>query len=523
MYSYEDRIRAVKLYIQYDKSFASVKRELGYPKHCTTLHKWYAEYQDKSDLKLKSNRRHKFSFEQKQQAIDHYYAHGKCISRTIRMLGFPSRTLLKQWLREIHPEEFPNCTKGKPVIHLSKEQKEQAVIDFCMRTGTAQEVADRYEVSRISLYNWKEKFLPERSPLQMPQSKKFVLKNTEKEQIKELSAEVESLTEEAENLRKQIYQLQLEKDVLQKAAEIIKKDQGISLDNLSNREKAIVINALRNTYSLKELLVTVNMAKSSYCYQEKALTAPEKYEGAREQIRKTFTESYESYGYRRIYECVKKDDGSNYSEKVIRRLMAEENLAVKQSKRRKYNSYQGEITPAVENILERDFHADYPNQKWLTDMTEFHIPAGKIYLSPIIDCFDGLPVAWTIGVSPNADLVNTMLDEAVLTLKPDEHPIVHSDRGCHYRWPGWIERMENAGLTRSMSKKGCSPDNSACEGFFGRLKNEMFYNRSWSKVSINEFINELDEYIHWYAEKRIKVSLGGMSPIQYRRVLGLIA
>lgn len=307
MYSYEDRIRAVKLYIQYDKSFASVKRELGYPKHCTTLHKWYAEYQDKSDLKLKSNRRHKFSSEQKQQAIDHYYAHGKCISRTIRMLGFPSRTLLKQWLREIHPEEFPNCTKGKPVIHLSKEQKEQAVIDFCMRTGTAQEVADRYEVSRISLYNWKEQFLPERSPLQMSQSKKLVLKNTEKEQIKELSAEVESLTEEAENLRKQIYQLQLEKDVLQKAAEIIKKDQGISLDNLSNREKAIVINTLRNTYSLKELLVTVNMAKSSYCYQEKALTAPDKYEGAREQIHKTFAESYESYGYRRIYECVKKD------------------------------------------------------------------------------------------------------------------------------------------------------------------------------------------------------------------------
>lgn len=223
MYSYEDRIRAVKLYIQYDKSFASVKREFGYPKHCTTLHKWYAEYQDKSDLKLKSNSRHKFSSEQKQQAIDHYYAHGKCISRTIRMLGFPSRTLLKQWLREIHPEEFPNCTKGKPVIHLSKEQKEQAVIDFCMRTGTAQEVADRYEVSRISLYNWKEQFLPERSPLQMPQSKKLVLKNTEKEQIKELSAEVESLTEEAENLRKQIYQLQLEKDVLQKAAEIKKR------------------------------------------------------------------------------------------------------------------------------------------------------------------------------------------------------------------------------------------------------------------------------------------------------------
>ena len=92
--------------------------------------------------------------------------------------------------------------------------------------------------------------------------------------------------------------------------------------------------------------------------------------------------------------------------------------------------------------------------KWLTDITEFSIPAGKVYLSPIIDCFDGMPVSWVIGTSPDADMVNSMLDSAVLSLKEDEHSIVHSDRGSHYRWPGWIERMEKYHLTRSMSKKG---------------------------------------------------------------------
>ena len=166
---------------------------------------------------------------------------------------------------------------------------------------------------------------------------------------------------------------------------------------------------------------------------------------------------------------------------------------------------------------------DKPNLKWLTDITEFGIPAGKVYLSPIIDCFDGFPVSWTIGTSPDADLVNEMLDMAIATLSAGEHPIVHSDRGCHYRWPGWIERMENNGLTRSMSKKGCSPDNSACEGFFGRLKNEMFYGEDWKDVSIEEFIDILDDYIHWYAEERVKVSLGGMSPLKYRKKLGLTA
>ncbi|WP_435644809.1 transposase [Butyricicoccus porcorum] len=116
-----------------------------------------------------------------------------------------------------------------------------------------------------------------------------------------------------------------------------------------------------------------------------------------------------------------------------------------------------------------------------------------------------------------------MLDQVIADLPEGCHPIVHSDRGCHYRWPGWIERMNGAGLIRSMSKKGCSPDNAACEGFFGRLKNEMFYGRSWTGVSLDDFSREIDRYINWYNHKRIKLSLGGMSPIEYRHHLGFAA
>ena len=116
----------------------------------------------------------------------------------------------------------------------------------------------------------------------------------------------------------------------------------------------------------------------------------------------------------------------------------------------------------------------------------------------------------------------------MLANKQDYHgspnkPFVHTDRGCHYRWTGWIKRMEAAELTRSMSKKGCSPDNAACEGFFGRLKNEMFYGRSWICVSMEDFINEINDYITWYNTKRIKQSLGYMSPVEYRHNLGLAA
>ena len=247
----------------------------------------------------------------------------------------------------------------------------------------------------------------------------------------------------------------------------------------------------------------------------------DKYTLLRVRVIELFTENKGRYGYRRIHALLKREN-IIVSEKVIRRIMKEEQLVVKIKRTRKYNSYQGEISPAVDNLINRNFSASKPNEKWLTDITEFAIPAGKVYLSPIVDCFDGLLVNWNISTSPDALLVNSMLDDAAKLLSVGEKPIIHSDRGVHYRWPGWIDRMEKNGFIRSMSKKGCSPDNSACEGVFGRIKNEMFYNADWSGVNISEFIGILNDYLYWYNEKRIKKSLGYLSPIEYRHRLGLV-
>jgi transposase InsO family protein len=117
-----------------------------------------------------------------------------------------------------------------------------------------------------------------------------------------------------------------------------------------------------------------------------------------------------------------------------------------------------------------------------------------------------------------------MLDAAIETVGSSmNRPVVHSDRGAHYRWPGWLSRMRDAKLVRSMSRKGCSPDNAACEGFFGRLKIELFYSRDWQATTVEQFIEIVDAYIRWYNEKRIKISLGSLSPIEYRESLGLAA
>jgi putative transposase len=142
----------------------------------------------------------------------------------------------------------------------------------------------------------------------------------------------------------------------------------------------------------------------------------------------------------------------------------------------------------------------------------------------MIDCFDGLVVSWTIGTRPDSYLVNTMLDVVIDSVASSaSRPATHSDRGAHYRWPGWLSRVREAKLIRSMSRKGCSPDNAACEGFFGRLKTELFYPRNWQDITIDQFTQTVDSYIRWYNEKRIKLSLGSLSPLEYRASLEIAA
>ena len=429
----------------------------------------------------------------------------------LEILGYPkSYCTLRAWRKErhkyIYPEEEPQGVvhyKGR-IAKVSPDK-----IKSCLLDGMSVELAAAtLGYSPATVYHWRKVFFKEGLPVNMTRKK-----SSKKEKASVSDKEIEAL-------KKQMFEMQLEMDVLRETLNVLKKDQGVNLTALKNREKAVVVDALRDKYSLPTLLEILAFPKSSYYYCQKEPVISEKETALACRIESLFHENRERYGYRRIHLLLKKE-GITVSEKIVRRIMKSKELIVKSKKKRKYSSYQGEISPAVPNCLERNFHADKPNQKWLTDITEFSIPSGKLYLSPIIDCFDGLPVCWKIGQSPNAELVNSMLDEAITLLPAGEKPIVHSDRGAHYRWDGWIERMNKAKLTRSMSKKGCSPDNSACEGFFGILKNEMFYERDWSDTSLEAFQHELELYLNWFRTERIKMSLGGMSPLDYRRSKGV--
>ena len=252
---------------------------------------------------------------------------------------------------------------------------------------------------------------------------------------------------------------------MKKANELLKKGLGVDLQLLTNREKTLLVDALKDLYRLPELLAQLELVRSSYFYHRARVNLADKYLAIRRSITEIFEINHRCYGYRRLQASLARQRVT-ISEKVVQRLMKQEGLVVAKPKRRRYGSYLGEISTAPENLINRDFQAGAPNEKWLTDITEFQIPAGKVYLSPIIDCFDGLVLSWSIGTHPDAELVNTMLDAAIETVAEGEaRPIVHSDRGAHYRWPGWLSRIGDAKLVRSMSRKGCSQDNAACEGF----------------------------------------------------------
>ena len=509
MYSYEERIKAVQLCIKYDGCIGDTIRQLGYPSR-SVLVRWYKEYQEHGYLRRGYERRPNFTLSEKKAAVDYYLEHGRSLRRTIRALGYPTITALVKWIEDLAPGQRKTRLTVGSMVQLPKEQRSNA--DFSLYTSDDQAITpNNRALKRCCLYPRKRRLSYKESGSHMESVSKSALPNDK-----------DKLMAELESLKKQVHNLQLEIDILNKAAEELKKGQGIGPQEMTNKEKAIVIDALRAKYSLNELLAATGIPKSSYFYQRKTLSRPDKYCELRKQVKDIFSKNRCVYGYRRIH-AILKDSGTKCSEKVIRRIMSEEHLVVQCKTRRRYSSYLGESSPPVPNLIERNFHADQPNQKWVTDLCEFQISAGKIYLSPIVDCFDGMVVSWTIGTSPNAELVNTMLDSAVACLRNEEHPIIHSDRGCHYRWPGWISRMDAARLKRSMSRKGCSPDNAACEGFFGLVKTEMFYTRSWFGVSVEEFIQELNTYIRWWNEQRIKMPLGGKSPVSYRKSLGLIA
>ena len=254
------------------------------------------------------------------------------------------------------------------------------------------------------------------------------------------------------------------------------------------------------------------MPRSTYYYYTKKLKKVDKYASIKEEISSIFHENKGRYGYRRIT-LELRNRGYSINHKTVQRLMKE--LHIKSLVRvKKYKSYKGKIGKTAPNIIQRNFKSDKPNEKWTTDVTEFSLLGTKIYLSPIMDMFNGEIISYNVSEHPLLAQVMDMLDKAFIKLPDNINLILHSDQGWQYPHIQYQRKLEEKGIKRSISRKGNCLDNSVMENFFGLLKSEFFYLKKF--ISIEEFRIELEEYIYYYNNKRIKSKLKGLSPVQYR-------
>lgn len=456
-----------------------------------------------------------YSDKMRQEALDLWFAtFGEMsLSQFVEELGYPSRACLENWIKE-DPRHDPDkaCYKSKPILtkleaikRVSEGQHcSQVARDLNMDVGMVKRSVDQFAAGGTAA------LLPKtRKKKEAPVAQKRKLDPYE------IPLDIpEVLPDDPQELKKIINDLQLDNAILREVLDVLKVAQAIEDKPVANKVKTEVVARLEKDFGAQKTCTRMGLARSSYYYHYERLTDPAiENSTLKTDVEQAFrVDGQSARGYRFVYSRLAQKYGNPVSEKRIRHIMRELSLVVCYKKKNKrYSSYAGEIDAPAPNLLLEDngkhnFRASAPNEVWVSDITEFKLPddSRKVYLSPVIDLFDGKPVGWSIGTSPDADLANTSLLKALSSLPKDKHPILHTDRGSHYRWDGWKQICVDAGITRSMSRKGHSPDNAACEGFFGRLKNEKFYGRDWRGWSAEEFMRVLDSWLERYSTVRLK-------------------
>ena len=252
------------------------------------------------------------------------------------------------------------------------------------------------------------------------------------------------------------------------------------------------------------------MARSTFYYNTKQ--KPDKWAVERQRIAELYNKNKGRYGYRRLTLAMR-DDGYVINGKTVRRLMAEAGIKC-QVRMKKFKSYKGEVGKIAPNLLERDFKADAPHKKMVTDVTEFHLFGVKLYLSPVLDLYNSEWIYYTIYKHPVMDMVLDMIKGTVSVIGSNTNAILHSDQGFHYQHKDYQKLLKDNHIIQSMSRKGNCLDNAVMENFFGLLKSELLYLQNFD--SVEHFLSELEDYLHYYNNDRIKAKLNGMSPVQYR-------
>lgn len=273
-----------------------------------------------------------------------------------------------------------------------------------------------------------------------------------------------------------------------------------------------MIQKLRHSYSLDMLLCIAQLPRATFYYHLKQQGKPDKHAAARAAITAIYHENKGRYGYRRITSELR-SSGFALNHKTVQQLMKEQGLICR-VRMKKYKSYKGEIGKIAPNWLERNFEAEKPNQKWVTDVTEFALFGQKLYLSPILDLCSRDIVSYSFSDKPVLSMVTEMLEKACLQIPDGTNLILHSDQGWQYQHKQYQSILRKKGICQSMSRKGNCLDNAVIENFFGLLKSELLYLQEFE--SMEHFKQELVDYLDYYNNRRSKAKLKGLPPALHR-------
>ncbi|WP_115615541.1 IS3 family transposase [Avibacterium paragallinarum] len=429
----------------------------------------------------------------KQQVLDFYHQNGKNRSLTRQYFQLPQSTLAR-WIAKFNHNGINGlAVLGKKRCY-SVEFKLKVIQAIKKGQCSAEAACFRFDIPSSGIISqWLQRF--EKQGIDG-----LLLKPKGRPSMKLNSPKMPPTPKtEEERLRYRILELEAENANAKKVA---------GTQPTKNAEKAVIVNALRSRFPLELLLRLIGLARSSFFYHLKPKS--DKNVAISQKIEEIYRKNDENYGYRRITLELRKYLIINHK----RVLAIMQRLGLKgKNKQKKYRSYQGKVGHIADNLLQRDFTATMPNEKWVTDITEFKCAEGKVYLSPIKDLFNNEIIAYDVARSPSFEQITRMLTQAVNRLA-GEKPILHSDQGWQYQMMGYREILKKHGITQSMSRKGNCLDNGAMESFFGRLKTECYFGKRFETFEQLEKV--IHEYIHYYNNERIQVKLKGLSPVEYR-------
>lgn len=286
---------------------------------------------------------------------------------------------------------------------------------------------------------------------------------------------------------------------------------------MSTAVKTNIVASLAGKYPVRPLLRALNLPASTYYYQRSRPPKRDTYEAVRPLLREAFSTVYSAYGYRRLRTQLRSQHGLMISGKTVRRLMKEEGCKcmVRRRKKRPKQEVPDAAHVYAPNLFKRDFFATEPGQKWVTDVTQFSVAGQTLFLSPLIDLFNGEVLSYRLGTDQNMPVVLGMMGDALQLGRPGVTTL-HSDRGWQYQHASFRTLLRRNGIKQSMSRRGNCYDNACAENFFSHLKQEFLRGRKWPSTA--PFIYDLERYISWYNNQRIKTRLGNLSPVAFREV-----